>query len=74
MAEAYTAKQMVHMASKLGEAIGRCEDREIAKAASVALSALLSHIEALEDLLTWMDGEFECLGSEGWRHRLGIDG
>lgn len=73
MAEAFTAKQMIYMAAKLGEAIGRCENKELAKQASVALDGLFSHIEALEDLLTWIDGEFECLGTEGWRHRLGID-
>lgn len=73
MAEAYTEKQMVHIAAKLGEAIGRCEDRQVAKAASVALSSLFEHITALEELLYQADEE-DFFGTEGWRHRLGIDG
>lgn len=34
--------------------------------------ALLEHIDALEDLLDDADGD-DMFGTEGWRHRLGID-
>lgn len=72
MAEPLLPRQMIHVASKLGETIGRCENRDLAKQASVALDSLFEHITALEDLLDEGD-ENDSFGTEGWRHRLGID-
>jgi hypothetical protein len=40
--------------------------------AEKALADLMDHIEALEALLSETDQE-DFFGTEGWRHRLGID-
>lgn len=34
--------------------------------------AVFGHLDALEDLLDEADGD-DAFGTEGWRHRLGID-
>lgn len=49
---------------------GRSDDSDLHKD---ALIGVIGHIRELEGLLTWADGEVECFGTEGWRHRLGID-
>lgn len=72
-AQAITPRQMIEAMKALGYVIGLCQDTAARKAAHLALNDLSGHIDALQDLLTWIDGEFECLGTEGWRHRLGID-
>jgi hypothetical protein len=44
----------------------------VAMATQEDVAALLSHIKALEALLDEGD-EDDAFGTEGWRHRLGID-
>lgn len=68
---ATSEKERLLIIARLGAAIGGSEEPE---ARLADLLALIRHIEALEDLLTWADGEAGCFGSEGWRHRAGING
>jgi hypothetical protein len=56
-------------ARELGVIQGRSST---AQATQEDVVALLEHIARLEDLLDECDGMDEC-GTEGWRHRLGID-
>ena len=62
-----------------GEAIGVAELNQIKGRASVEKTThddvlkLLGHIDALEDLLDEGDQD-DAFGTEGWRHRAGIDG
>jgi hypothetical protein len=42
------------------------------KATQPEIGALFAHIDVLEALLDEGDGE-DAFGTEGWRHRLGID-
>jgi hypothetical protein len=56
-------------ASELGVIQGRSSTGQ---ATQEDVVALLEHIARLEDLLDECDGMDAC-GTEGWRHRLGID-
>lgn len=73
MAEAITPKQMLKAMARLGYVIGLCQDTAARKAAHLALNDVSEHIDALEAALDECDN-VDALGTEGWRHRLGIDG
>lgn len=72
MASVVTPKQMIKAMSALGYVIGLCQDNKARLAAHLALNDVSDHIEALEALLDEGDQQ-DAFGTEGWRHRAGID-
>lgn len=54
---------------ELGIIQGKAESGQI-KVSDV--SALLDHIDALHELLDEGDGD-DAFGTEGWRHRIGLE-
>ncbi len=44
----------------------------VGQATQEDVANLVAHIEALEELMNEADGD-DAFGTEGWRHRLGID-
>lgn len=54
-------------------AVGSCPDADRREKAIRGMEALLGHVGALEAMLDQADDE-DTFGTEGWRHRAGIDG
>ena len=72
MAKAITADTLARFVCNASIAIGQCPDEAGRVKAIRAMKGLLSHIRALEAALDECDN-IDALGTEGWRHRLGID-
>ena len=68
MPEALTETQLCKAAAHLGLAVGLTNRAEC----TTALNGILEHIAALEALLDEGD-QMDSFGTEGWKHRLGID-
>jgi len=68
MAEALREYELCKAVSHLGLAVGLANREECNK----ALNGVIDHIAALEALLDEAD-DMDALGTEGWRHRAGID-
>lgn len=61
------------MAAQTDETLNIIRGKNLVGAASTDdVFVLLQHIDALEDLLDEGD-EDDAFGTEGWRHRLGVD-
>jgi hypothetical protein len=61
------------MVAQSDKTVNIIRGKSLVKAASPEdVSLLLEHIDALEELLDGADLD-DVFGSEGWRHRLGVD-